>query len=97
MKYFINFRSDPDLENGNKGENESNDKDNNGKISQGSLSKPDITISMFKKDFIDIVNGKISGQAAFMKGKLKVDGKMPLAMKLEILLKTLSGNPISKL
>jgi hypothetical protein len=32
-----------------------------------------------------------------MKGKLKIDGKMPLAMKIETLLKALSGNPLSKI
>ena len=37
-------------------------------------------------DFVDMMNGKLNGQMAFMTGKLKVAGDMGLAMKLQTLL-----------
>ncbi|MCA9774372.1 MAG: SCP2 sterol-binding domain-containing protein [Myxococcales bacterium] len=46
----------------------------------------DCTITMAAADFIDLVNGKLNGQMAFMSGKLKIAGDMGLAMKLQKLL-----------
>ena len=37
---------------------------------------------MTDSDFIDMVEGKLNGQMAFMTGKLKIKGDMSLAMKL---------------
>ncbi|RME02887.1 MAG: sterol-binding protein [Deltaproteobacteria bacterium] len=45
------------------------------------------TISMKSDDFINLVNGKLNPQMAFMMGKLKIKGDMSLAMKLQNLLK----------
>lgn len=44
------------------------------------------TITIAAKDFVDIVNGKLNAQMAFMSGKLKVAGDMGLALKLTALL-----------
>lgn len=44
------------------------------------------TITMTASDFVDMMNGKLNGQMAFMTGKLKVAGDMGLAMKLQTLL-----------
>jgi putative sterol carrier protein len=41
---------------------------------------------MTASDFVDMINGKLNGQMAFMTGKLKVAGDMGLAMKLQTLL-----------
>ena len=37
-------------------------------------------------DFLAIVNGKLNPQMAFMSGKLKIQGDMGLAMKLQQIL-----------
>ena len=47
---------------------------------------PDISITMKDGDFVNFINKKLSGQMAFMTGKLKVKGNMQLAMKLNGLL-----------
>ena len=44
------------------------------------------TITMAAPDFVEIVNGKLNPQMAFMSGKLKVAGDMSLALKLGTLL-----------
>ena len=43
------------------------------------------TITVGDGDLVDIVNGKLNAQMAFMSGKLKVAGDMGLAMKLQSL------------
>jgi putative sterol carrier protein len=53
-----------------------------GAVGTGESPNAKCTISMTDKDFIDMVNGKLNGQMAFMTGKLKIKGDMSLAMKL---------------
>jgi putative sterol carrier protein len=55
------------------------------KVSEGQHASPNITITVASKDWLDILNGKLDGQMAFMSGKLKVKGDMSLAMKLKTL------------
>jgi putative sterol carrier protein len=57
-------------------------------VKEGTHDSPNITITMTSKDYIDLVNGKLNGQMAFMSGKLKIKGDMSLAMKLQNLFKT---------
>ncbi len=44
--------------------------------------KPDIVINTDDQLFLDLANGKTSGQKLFMAGKLKVKGQVMLAMKV---------------
>ena len=54
-------------------------------VSEGEHASPNITITVTAQDWLDILNGKLDGQMAFMSGKLKVKGDMSLAMKLKTL------------
>ena len=51
-------------------------------IKQGVHPSPAITVKMKDTDYVDMVNGKLSGERAFMTGKLKFKGDMSAAMKL---------------
>merc|ERR1712232_417177 len=62
-----------------------------GSVTSGANGKPDVTITMKSEDFMDMVNGKINGQAAFMQGKLKIAGNMAYAMKLGTLFESKAG------
>jgi putative sterol carrier protein len=53
--------------------------------------KPDVTIILSDDTFVDIANGKLTGQKAFMTGALKTKGNMMLATKLDGLLKSTKG------
>jgi putative sterol carrier protein len=43
----------------------------------------DCTIHMESTDFIDMIEGRLPGAQAFMTGKLRIEGDMGLAMKLQ--------------
>ncbi|KND00602.1 uncharacterized protein SPPG_03729 [Spizellomyces punctatus DAOM BR117] len=62
-------------------------KDNLGVATGTTGAKPDITISIADKDFVDLSQGKLNGQKAFMQGKLKIKGNMMLATKLDAVMK----------
>eukprot|EP01133_Synstelium_polycarpum_P002646 gene2646-3052_t len=68
-------------------------KTGSGSIKAEKHVKPDCTISMAENDFVDLMNGKINGQNAFMQKKLKIGGNMALAMKLNNLVKKLKSAP----
>lgn len=60
-------------------------KDKTCQITPGEHSAPTVTFSMDSKDFIEMMTGRLSGQAAFFTGKLRVSGDLMLAQRLESL------------
>ena len=48
----------------------------------GKAAKPDVTLTISEKDFLDLMSGKGNGQSMFMSGKIKFKGNMGLVMKL---------------
>ena len=57
-----------------------------GKVLAGAIEDPSVTITMASTDFVDLVEGRLNGQMAFMQGKLKLKGDMSLALKLQQIL-----------
>ncbi len=55
-------------------------------VGQGVSESPNITITTGSADWLSIVNGKMSGQSAFLTGRLQIRGDMGLAMKLTSIL-----------
>jgi len=52
-------------------------------VGEGEAESPSITLTVEAQNWMDIVNGKLNGQMAFLTGKLKIKGDMTLAMKLQ--------------
>ncbi len=57
-----------------------------GRISAGEVANAKCTVTATDSDFLNIVNGKLNPQMAFMSGKLRIQGDMGLAMKLQQIL-----------
>jgi len=55
------------------------------KVKEGAHPSPNITISMAAQDYLDMLAGKLNGQMAFMTGKLRINGDMGLALRLQSL------------
>jgi len=52
-------------------------------VGAGPADSPNITITMAASDYLDMINGKLNPQMAFMGGKLKIKGDMSLALKMQ--------------
>ena len=57
-----------------------------GAVTAGTSAAARCTVACTDSDFLSIVNGKLNPQMAFMMGKLKIQGDMGLAMKLQQIL-----------
>eukprot|EP00980_Cylindrotheca_fusiformis_P028001 scaffold22575_cov141-Cylindrotheca_fusiformis.AAC.32 len=55
-------------------------------ISKSGKEKPDLVVIATLEVFHKLLNKKLTPQQAFMQGKLKIKGKMGLAMKLTLIL-----------
>lgn len=56
-------------------------------VTDGSASNADVTITMEEGDLIQLMKGELNGMTAFMTGKLKIEGDMGVAMKLQSILR----------
>jgi putative sterol carrier protein len=52
-------------------------------VNEGTSPESDIVLTATAADWDSILNGDLSGQMAFLTGKLKIRGDMALAMKLQ--------------
>jgi putative sterol carrier protein len=49
---------------------------------EGASPSPTLAIRMSEADFLDLVNGKLSGERAFFTGKIKFQGNIAVALRL---------------
>lgn len=62
------------------------------------IQNPDLTVIVESENMVKLISGALKPQQAFMKGKLKIKGKVNLAMKLTAVLSaTRKKMPKSKL
>ena len=52
-------------------------------VHEGAAEKATTTFIMKGDDYVAMVNGDLNGQMAFMTGKMKIKGAIPMAMKLK--------------
>ncbi|KAJ9069898.1 hypothetical protein DSO57_1014028 [Entomophthora muscae] len=64
-------------------------------ITKAPSKKPDIQITLDDAVFVSLVQGKITGQKAFMQGKLKAKGNLSFSGKLDNFLKEARNNGLS--
>ncbi len=58
-------------------------KDRKIQVTEGTDAASSLTLVMSENDFLDIVNGKLSGEKAFFTGKIKFKGNIATALKLK--------------
>jgi putative sterol carrier protein len=55
-------------------------------MEQGTTGSPDMTVTTSGADMLAMVKGDLNAVSAFMQGRVRIDGDMSLAMKLQTLL-----------
>jgi putative sterol carrier protein len=51
-------------------------------VKEGTHPSPTLSLEMAEVDYMDMVNGEMSGEKAFLTGKLRFKGNIALALKL---------------
>ena len=69
-------------------------KNGSGSIKEGSVDSADVKFTVSAADFPLLFNGKLSATTAFMSKRLKIQGDMPKALKLEGLLKKINKSKL---
>jgi putative sterol carrier protein len=59
-------------------------------VDEAAASTPDMTVTTSTQDLLAVVNGDLNAVSAFMQGRVRIDGDMSLAMKLQNLLSSRS-------
>ena len=57
-------------------------------VAGGAHDAPTMTLSMEAADYVGLISGELDGTVAFMSGKLRIDGDMSLAMRMQSLFRT---------
>ena len=52
-------------------------------VHEGDFESPTTTLTLTAEDFVGLVNGTVNAMAAFMQGKIRLQGDMGLAMKFQ--------------
>ena len=52
-------------------------------VEEGEADDPKATIRMDATDYVDMTTGKLNAMAAFMSGKVKVEGDLNTVMKIQ--------------
>ncbi|MBN1178525.1 MAG: SCP2 sterol-binding domain-containing protein [Anaerolineae bacterium] len=55
-------------------------------VAEGRVGTPDLSVSMSAQDFVALSNGELNAVSAFMQGKIKIQGDMSMAMRLQSIL-----------
>lgn len=51
-------------------------------VTEGTTPSPNLTLKVTENDFMDIINGRLSGEKAFFTGKIQFKGNIGAALKL---------------
>ena len=60
-------------------------------VAEGTVAAPSLTITCTDQDLLAMVNGELNAVSAYMQGRVKIDGNMSLAIKLQNLLSAERG------
>jgi putative sterol carrier protein len=60
-------------------------------VAEGTVASPSLTITCTVQDLLGMVNGELNAVSAYMQGRVKIDGNMSLAIKLQNLLAVEGG------